>query len=128
MSHVTREFSVGSQMNWGRLLLRWQYLGYCLFCNLNSSCNSLKDSNLDVSFKPLLSHCLPTVIQVEVKNYSAAIFNLIFYQIKEYMDCSREHLNNKWKELQMNTLSFKVRRVSSLRGALRCLGLSMLMY
>ena len=106
-------------MNWGRLLLSWQYLGCCLFCNLNSSCSSLKDSNLDISFKLLLSHCLPTVIQVEVKNYSPAILNLIFYQMKEYMDCSREHLNNKWKEFQMNTLSFKVRKVSFLKGAIK---------
>lgn len=117
LRHITREFSVGDQRNWGRLLLSWQYLGCCLFCNLNSSCSSLKDSNLDVSFKLLLSHCLPTIIQADVKNYSPAIFILIFYQIKGYRDCSREHLNNKWKEFQMNTLSFKVRRVCFLRGA-----------
>lgn len=117
MRHITREFAVGDQMNWERLLLSWQYLNCCLFCNLNCSCSSLKDSNLDASSKLPVPHSLPTIIQAEVKNYSPAILNLIFHQIKGYIGCSRKHLNNKWKEFQMHTLSFKVRRVSFLRGA-----------
>ena len=44
------------------------------------------------------------------------------------MDCSREHLNNKWKEFQMNTLSFKVRRVSFLWGATKMPGPLLLTY